>query len=49
MIYQRLESTDKTWRELLYPALLVYNNKNVHRVTKMTPAQAMNKNKPFRG
>ena len=43
MIYQRLETTNKTWRELLYPVLLVYNYKQVHRVTKMTPAEAMQK------
>ena len=43
MIYQRLEKTSKSWRELLYPVLLVYNNKQVHRVTKMTPAEAMQK------
>ena len=24
MIYQRLENSDKTWRELLYPVLLVW-------------------------
>ena len=34
MIYQRLERSDMTWRELLYTVLLVYNKKQVHRVTK---------------
>ena len=43
MIYQRLEKTDMTWRELLYPVLIVYNKNQVHRVTKMTPADAMKK------
>ena len=43
MIYQRLEDFGKTWRELLYPVLLVYNNKNIHRVTKMTPLDATKK------
>ena len=43
MIYQRMETTNKTWRELLYPVLLVHNTKQVHRVTKMTPAEAMKK------
>ena len=32
-----------TWKELLYPVLLVYNKWHVHRVTKMTPVDAMKK------
>ena len=32
---------------LFYPVLLVYKNMQVHRVTKMTPAGAMNKSKHF--
>ena len=43
MIYQRIEKTGQSWKELLYPVLLVYNNKLIHNVTKMTPADAMNK------
>ena len=43
MIYQRIEKTGQTWKELLYPVLLVYNNKLIHSVTKMTPADAMKK------
>jgi hypothetical protein len=43
MIYQRMEKTGKTWRELLYPVLLVYNHKLIHSVIKMTPADAMKK------
>ena len=35
--------TGKSWRELVFPVILVYNNKEVHRVTKMTPVEAMNK------
>ena len=43
MIYQRLERSDMSWRELLYPVLLIYNKKHVHRITKMTPVEAMKK------
>lgn len=41
MIYKRIEHTQKSWYELLYPVLLTYNNKMVHNVTKLTPAAAM--------
>ena len=41
MMYQRIEKTGQAWRELLYPVILVYNNKLIHSVTKMTPADAM--------
>ena len=43
MIYQRMDKTNKSWQDLLYPVLLVYNYKNIHRVTKMTPAEALKK------
>ena len=43
MICQRVDKTNKTWQELLYPVLLVYNHRNIHRVTKMTPADALKK------
>ena len=42
MIHQRLWKTYITW-ELLHPVLFVYNKRQVHRVTKITPADAMEK------
>ena len=41
MIYKRIDQTKQNWWEVLYPVLLTYNNKKVHNVTKMTPADAM--------
>ena len=40
MIYQRVEKTNRKWYDVLGPALLVYNNKMVHSVTKLTPNEA---------
>jgi hypothetical protein len=40
-IYKRVKTpSDKNWDELLYPVLLKYNYKSVHRGTGFTPAQA---------
>ena len=41
MIYKRIDQSKQNWWEVLYPVLLTYNNKKVHNVTKMTPADAM--------
>ena len=41
MIYKRIEHTKLNWWEILYPVLLTYNNKKIHNIIKMTPAEAM--------
>ena len=41
MIYKRIEHTNQNWWEVLYPVALTYNNKMVHSITKLTPAEAM--------
>ena len=41
MIYKRIEHTKQNWWEVLFPVLLTYNNKMIHNVTRMTPADAM--------
>ncbi len=40
MIDKRTRGNDKDWWEVLFSALLTYNNKMVHNVTKMTPNDA---------
>lgn len=40
-IYKRVKlPSDKNWSELLYPILLKYNFKSVHRSTNLTPSDA---------
>ena len=39
-INNRIEGTDKTWKDVLYEVLLTYNNKDVHNSTGLTPAEA---------
>ena len=41
MIYKRIEHTKQNWYEVVFPVLLTYNNKMVHNITHMTPADAM--------
>ena len=41
MIYKRIEHTRQAWHDVLWAVLLVYNNKLVHSITKMTPKEAM--------
>jgi len=40
MIYTRIEKTDKRWIDVLPQVLVIYNYKNEHSVTGMTPAEA---------
>ena len=39
-INNRIEGTDKTWKDVLFEVLLTYNNKDVHNSTGSTPAEA---------
>ena len=39
-INNRIEGTDKTWKDVLFEVLLTYNNKDVHNSTGLTPAEA---------
>jgi hypothetical protein len=39
-INNRIEKTDKTWKDVLFEVLLTYNNKDVHTSTSLTPAEA---------
>jgi hypothetical protein len=39
-IYKRTEHYKKPWHEYIFPAVLIYNNKSVHSVTKHTPKDA---------
>ena len=39
-INNRIEGSDKTWKDVLYEVLLTYNNKDVHNSTGLTPAEA---------
>ena len=41
MIYKRIEHSKKEWYEVVEAVLDTYNNKLVHSVSKMTPANAM--------
>ena len=41
MIFKRIEDIEKPWTDVLYQVLLTYNHKNVHSITKFTPAEAM--------
>jgi len=41
MIYKRVENNGSGWVDVLFQVLLTYNNKMVHNVTKMTPADAV--------
>ena len=41
MIYKRIEHNKKEWYEVVESVLDTYNNKLVHTVSKMTPANAM--------
>ena len=44
MIYKRLENSEnKQWTSVLYPVLLTYNHKMIHRTTGMTPDDARKK------
>lgn len=40
MIYKRVTHFKKPWDELIYPVLLIYNNKLVHSSTNYTPDNA---------
>ena len=53
MLYKRIEADEKKnkkglqWTDYILQILLTYNNKNIHSSIKMTPKEAMKKNREY--